>query len=152
MVQAPERLPDLIVDFCDGGPMEHHDAGLTYSQYIAKRYGERGLGLVPDLALAIEEDDFGVPVVDALVDSGAWKAKCLTCRAAIMVCHHLPYFMCVGCGDTEFDDKWLRLSFPPNRVGLEIALLRIPGFRTHAPGRWYRPGTPIPEPSPGRGD
>ena len=157
MVQAPERLPDIIVDFCDVGPMEHHDAGLTYFQYIAKRYGERGLGLVPDLALALavaESDDpdiragaFGDPVVDALVDSGAWKAKCLRCRTAIMVCHHVPYFMCVGCGNTEFGRQWLRLAFPQDRAALEAALLTIPGFRTSAPDRWYQPGTPIPEPS-----
>ena len=161
MVRAPERLPDIIVDFCAVGPMEHHDAGLTYPQYIAKRYGERGLGLVPDLALALEaaaSDDpdiragaFGDPVVDALVDSGAWKAICLTCRSAISVCHHVPYFMCVECGNVGFDDKWLRLHFPQDRVALETALLTIPGFRTSAPDRWYRLGKALPKPAQGGG-
>ena len=134
MVQAPGLLPDIIVSFRDVGPMEHHDAGLTYPQYIAKRYGERGLGLVPDLDEAIAGDDFEVGSLEAFISSGQWVVSCVICNAAVLADDGFPYFICPNCGSPP-NKKWYRVDFPAHATGIEQQLLRMPGYRTASPMR-----------------
>jgi len=133
-----EIFPDLIIDFCTIGPMEHHDAGMSFAQYIGKRHALRGLGHVPDLAMAIESRDFGAETLKAVVNAGRWMVICPGCRTGVIACHHQPYFLCPGCGGRP-EGKWVRVDFPPNRIEIETALLKEQGFRTNTVHRNWRP-------------
>ena len=129
-------LPDVIIDFCDVGPMEHHDSNLTFTQFLSVKYNQRGLGTIPDLLNAVTGDDFGGQI-DAFVSAGRWMAQCVTCRAAVIACRHQPYFMCPGCGNRPAQ-KWVKVVFPDDIESIDAELLAIPGFRTNAPGRNWR--------------
>ena len=133
------RLPDVIIDFCDESPAEHHDSALTYEAYLLSHYVRRGLGAPPSFRDAIATDDFGGTSI-AFINFGRWIVQCQTCRSAVIGCHHTPYFMCVGCGNVGNDGKWLRVTFPVDRESIEERLLQMPGFRTNAITRNWQPG------------
>lgn len=132
------QLDDMIVDFCDVAGSEHQDAKLSFPQYLGKRYALRGLGTIPDLSVAIETKDFGVTLV-AFINQGRWMLQCPVCRSGVWACHHMPYFMCPGCGNAG-SGKWFKAKFPTvkKRQAIESELLKIPGFRSHAPDRNWR--------------
>ena len=131
-----ERLPDKILDFDDLNIKEHDDANGEYWQYIARRYSERGLGLLPGLQEAVESDEFAGSVL-ASIDRGRWIVQCSVCASAVNASVRTPYFICVGCGSSG---KWLRVVFPDRRLEIEEILMMRPGFRTSAPNRNWIPG------------
>jgi hypothetical protein len=133
----PARLPDVIVDFCDLAASEHPDYQLGYIKHLSRWHGSRGLGPLPALPtswnLSINL------IIEAFVSAGRWMAQCPVCKTAVIACHHIPYFMCPGCGNSP-DGEWSVVQFPNERDVIEAELLEIPGFRTNSPDRNWRPG------------
>ncbi len=139
--QMPQpTLPDVIIDWCDVGPMEFHESTLNYPQHIRLRHIQRGLGEPPDLMAQMDSGDLGAPV-KAFVSGGRWLVQCPTCRTALVACRHLPYFICVGCGSRP-KKQWSPVIFPDDLEDIEHQLLTIPGFRTNAPERNWIPIEP----------
>ena len=71
-------------------------------------------------------NDLGKAVAKAKVSHGRWVVDCPGefCNGAEYVDMNNKIFMCCSCWNTEFENKWLKVSVPENRKEIEEILLK----------------------------
>ena len=80
-----------------------------------------GFGPLPD---PTEANIFGE--VSARINHGRWLVDCPGCNSALVVDLTELVFMCVECGNSNNDGKWLKIILPKNRKAIEAELLKRP--------------------------
>ena len=81
-------------------------------------------------------DDLGAVVALARVNQSRWIADCPAeqCHGSEYVDMDNKIFMCCGCWNSMYDNKWLRVQVPNDRQKLEeVLLLRPVRFRNWFP-------------------
>lgn len=76
--------------------------------------------------------------IEVRVNHGRWIADCPFCSGAQMASFTDPRFLCADCGNINVGGKWIRLVWPGDARGIEVALL----VRSE-PNRNWRPGETI---------
>ena len=88
---------------------------------VRRMYMGMGFGQLPD-----PTEDITSGQVAARINHGRWLVDCGGCNSALVVDLSAPVFMCVECGNTANDGKWLAVTIPTNRKAIETELLKRP--------------------------
>ena len=114
--------------------LEHEDwQHQPLQTFIAGARGRLGL------AMTAQTDIRGT--VEAYVNHGRWIVNCPApgCNSAIIASSQDRRFLCAEC-----DSGWYTVVFPPEKMTIEILLLRRPLDRNGlAPSRNWRPGETV---------
>jgi len=92
-----------------------------YLTMVRRMYMRMGFGPLPD---PTEANIFGE--VSARINHGRWLVDCPGCNSALVVDLTELVFMCVECGNSNNDGKWLKIILPKNRKAIEAELLKRP--------------------------
>ena len=110
-IHHDKNFPDGLVPYQDFVRM--HRQRLGKSPLV-----DRGLGL-------------GMKSLWAKVNHGRWIVDCPNCRSAQIASRETPFFHCAEC-----DSDWFRITYPAERVAIELLLLKRPNIanRNWEPG------------------
>jgi ribosomal protein L37AE/L43A len=92
-----------------------------YLTMVRRMYMGMGFGALPD---PTEDNTSGE--VSARINHGRWLVDCAGCNSALVVDLGHSIFMCVECGNSNNEGKWIRVTVPRNRKAIETELLKRP--------------------------
>ena len=104
----------------------HGQSATEFATNTARRYRQ----IIP----ALETAD--APVLTAEINHDRWIVKCPFCRGAELGDPDDPRFMCLSCWNADASGRFLPVTFPPNRAGIEAELATRPRIenRNWTPG------------------
>jgi hypothetical protein len=78
----------------------------------------RGLTIQNEIAAA-------QPAIEARVDHGRWLCDCPNCNGAELVTQDDPIFLCLTCGNSQVEGRFLKVIFPNANTRREIEALLV---------------------------